>query len=119
MDESVGRVVNALKVTGMLQNSVVVFFSDNGSPSNDSPYPNFGSNYPFRGVTNLKKTLFPFPVSIWNLIHFSGQGFEFRGRGTGASPGFLSSDQEALKSFGRARARDRLAADSGQIGRWW
>ena len=49
LDESVGRVVEALDVHGMLQNSIIVFTTDNGGPAagfND----NAASNWPFRGV---------------------------------------------------------------------
>lgn len=55
VDESVGRVFSALDQKGMLQNSVVVFMSDNGAPSTVGPDRNWGSNYPLRGV---KSTLF-------------------------------------------------------------
>uniref|UniRef100_A0ABD2XNR8 Sulfatase N-terminal domain-containing protein n=2 Tax=Trichogramma kaykai TaxID=54128 RepID=A0ABD2XNR8_9HYME len=51
MDESVGEVVRALGESGMLDNSVIVFLSDNGAPTVNI-YPNSGSNYPFRGVKN-------------------------------------------------------------------
>jgi arylsulfatase A-like enzyme len=51
LDESVGRVVKALQTSGMLENSIIVFVSDNGAPSSDAgPYQNWGSNYPLRGV---------------------------------------------------------------------
>jgi arylsulfatase A-like enzyme len=51
LDESVGRVVKALQISGMLENSMIVFVSDNGAPSVDAVgYQNWGSNYPLRGV---------------------------------------------------------------------
>lgn len=51
LDESVGRVVRALEAKGMLENSIIVFMSDNGAPSVDVVgYQNWGSNYPLRGV---------------------------------------------------------------------
>ncbi|XP_066993734.2 arylsulfatase B [Anabrus simplex] len=53
LDESVGRVVRALQKRGMLQDSIIVFLADNGAPT-VGIYPNWGSNYPFRGV---KETL--------------------------------------------------------------
>nr|XP_018918144.1 PREDICTED: arylsulfatase B-like [Bemisia tabaci] len=57
LDESVGRVVAALGRKRMLENSIIVFMSDNGAPSPDirgegADYVNWGSNYPFRGVKN-------------------------------------------------------------------
>lgn len=61
LDESVGRVVQALTEKKMLQNTIIVFMSDNGSPSFDSSgrsfsgtpgvIPNWGSNFPYRGVS--------------------------------------------------------------------
>lgn len=61
LDESVGRVVQALKERNMLQNTIIVFMSDNGSPSFDGSgrdfgpgvgvTANWGSNFPFRGVS--------------------------------------------------------------------
>lgn len=53
MDESVGRVVKALAEAKMLENSVIIFFSDNGAASSgDAPFANYGSNLPLRGVMN-------------------------------------------------------------------
>ncbi|CAD1471204.1 unnamed protein product, partial [Heterotrigona itama] len=54
MDESVGKVVQALKAANMLDNSIIVFMSDNGAQS-VGLLENHGSNYPLRG---LKFTLF-------------------------------------------------------------
>lgn len=53
LDESVGRVVAALEEANMLQNSIIVFAADNGAPTIGT-YPNWGSNYPLRGI---KETL--------------------------------------------------------------
>ncbi|XP_069677746.1 arylsulfatase B-like [Periplaneta americana] len=63
MDESVGSVVEALKAKGMLNNSVVVFISDNGAPS-VGDYRNWGSNFPLRGN---KKTLWEGGVRVVGL----------------------------------------------------
>ncbi|XP_076623890.1 arylsulfatase B [Colletes latitarsis] len=54
LDESVGRIMKALRDTRMLENSIVVFMSDNGAQT-VGLLENFGSNYPLRG---LKFTLF-------------------------------------------------------------
>lgn len=54
MDESVGRVVQALRHANMLENSIIVFMSDNGAQT-VGLLENYGSNYPLRG---LKFTLF-------------------------------------------------------------
>ncbi|KAE9524382.1 hypothetical protein AGLY_015219 [Aphis glycines] len=62
LDESVGRVVEALAEKKILQNTIIVFMSDNGSPSFDSSGRNYGSNvgvtanwgsnFPYRGIKN-------------------------------------------------------------------
>lgn len=52
LDDSVGTVVAALQRRGMLENTIIVFTSDNGAPTGTQDYPNWGSNYPFRGVKN-------------------------------------------------------------------
>ncbi|CAB0000909.1 unnamed protein product [Nesidiocoris tenuis] len=51
LDDSVGEVVAALRKRGMLDNSVIVFMSDNGAPTHGI-HSNRGSNYPFRGIKN-------------------------------------------------------------------
>jgi arylsulfatase A-like enzyme len=49
LDESVGQIVRTLMETEMLNNSIIIFISDNGAPS-VGDYQNWGSNYPLRGV---------------------------------------------------------------------
>ena len=49
LDESVGRTVRALKNANMLKDSIILFISDNGAPS-EGMTQNDGSNYPLRGV---------------------------------------------------------------------
>lgn len=49
LDQSVGEVVEALKNRRMLENSIVLFMSDNGAPT-DGIWQNYGSNYPLRGI---------------------------------------------------------------------
>jgi arylsulfatase A-like enzyme len=49
LDESVGQIIHALTDTGMLNNSIIIFISDNGAPT-VGIYENWGSNYPLRGV---------------------------------------------------------------------
>lgn len=49
LDESVGRVTTALLEAGMLNNSVIVFTTDNGGPAASFDF-NAASNWPLRGV---------------------------------------------------------------------
>ena len=51
LDESVGDVVGALRDRAMLDNTIILFLADNGAPTRDSVFPNWGSNFPLRGVS--------------------------------------------------------------------
>lgn len=48
LDSSIGQVVKKLNDKGMLENSVVVFLSDNGAQT-EGMFENYGSNYPLKG----------------------------------------------------------------------
>ncbi|XP_018322397.1 arylsulfatase B-like [Agrilus planipennis] len=54
LDRSVGEVVNALEYNGILENTIILLFMDNGAEVRGY-YPNGGSNWPLRGQ---KYTLF-------------------------------------------------------------
>ncbi|XP_014470860.1 PREDICTED: arylsulfatase B-like [Dinoponera quadriceps] len=51
LDDSVGEVMKALKNRNMLNNSIILFMSDNGAPTYGF-LNNYGSNYPLRGIKN-------------------------------------------------------------------
>lgn len=51
LDESVGEVMAALSDSGMIDNSIVLFYSDNGG-STFGIHSNRGSNWPLKGVKN-------------------------------------------------------------------
>lgn len=51
MDESVGLIVDQLRKSHMLENSIIIFSSDNGGPAQGFNL-NFASNYPLKGVKN-------------------------------------------------------------------
>ncbi|XP_021919140.1 arylsulfatase B-like isoform X2 [Zootermopsis nevadensis] len=70
LDESVGRIVGALWTKGMLENSIIVFTSDNGAPSVDVVgYQNWGSNYPLRGLkTTQWEGGIRTPAVVWSPV---------------------------------------------------
>ena len=49
-DDAVGAVVNTLKARGMYDNTVIVFTTDNGGPSNGFD-ANAANNFPLRYLT--------------------------------------------------------------------
>ncbi|KAG5882847.1 hypothetical protein JTB14_022358 [Gonioctena quinquepunctata] len=49
LDQSVGNVIAALREKRMLENSIILFMSDNGAQP-EGIHANHGSNYPFRGA---------------------------------------------------------------------
>lgn len=50
LDESVGKVVASLQKRGLLENSIIIFSTDNGGPAAGFNN-NAASNYPLRGVS--------------------------------------------------------------------
>jgi arylsulfatase B len=52
LDDSVGQVVKALKAQNMLQDSVIMFSTDNGGPAAGFDV-NYASNWPLKGVSSV------------------------------------------------------------------
>ncbi|KAL1455069.1 hypothetical protein WDU94_009189 [Cyamophila willieti] len=78
LDDSVGRVIDSLDQVNMLENSLVVFISDNGGPTKDALYfhGNTGSNWPLRGA---KYSIYEGGIRnvavVWSPLLTKGQVF--------------------------------------------
>ncbi|KAB0791134.1 hypothetical protein PPYR_02934 [Photinus pyralis] len=67
LDTSVGVVIQALRDKGVLNNTIIVFLSDNGA-QNIGEYDNSGSNWPLRG---MKATVFEGAVRSPAFFYYS------------------------------------------------
>ncbi|XP_047354134.1 arylsulfatase B-like [Vespa velutina] len=65
LDQSVGRVVDALQRAKLLENSIILFTSDNGAQT-EGFLENHGSNYPLRG---MKFTMFEGGIRVPACIY--------------------------------------------------
>lgn len=63
LDDQIGRLVKALDNKGVLGNSVILFYSDNGAPT-VGMHANGGSNYPFKGVSGIEGFLVELLINL-------------------------------------------------------
>lgn len=81
VDQSFGEVVRALSENGMLDDTIIIFASDNGAPTTGE-FSNWGINLPFRGKKNtpwegaVRVPAFmwhsSFTPAVWNgLMHIT------------------------------------------------
>ncbi|KAJ0178804.1 hypothetical protein K1T71_005579 [Dendrolimus kikuchii] len=66
LDKSVGHIVSALAEREMLDNTLIIFLSDNGAPTT-GPTKNYGSNLPFRGSKGTPwEGAVRLPATLWH-----------------------------------------------------
>ena len=67
LDEGVGNITRALQKRGMMDNTVIIFSTDNGGPTKDTPGGNYAgaNNFPFR---ECKHTLWEGGVKATGLV---------------------------------------------------
>lgn len=72
LDDSVGEIFKALYINNMLNNTIFVFMSDNGAPTNGI-HRNHGSNWPLKGVSVIyfiKRIQFSMNIIIVFKVYF-------------------------------------------------
>lgn len=68
LDDGIGRIIQALQSTNQIENTLIVFTSDNGGPTNNAQ-PTFADNFPFRGGKN---TLFEGGTKVLAIVKGAG-----------------------------------------------
>ena len=86
MDEGIGNVTNALKAAGMMEETLIIFSTDNGGPA-DGFNGNMACNWPLRG---MKRTLWEGGVRGVGMI--SGAGLTKKGKGVVLDGFFHAAD---------------------------
>jgi arylsulfatase B len=76
LDQSVGRLFASLSAKNMLDNTIILFYSDNGAPTLGQ-HGNYGSNHPFKGVRMTNRA---FKFIFLSFILFSAKKSPIRGK---------------------------------------
>lgn len=107
LDEGVGNITAALHEVGMLDDTLIVFTTDNGGPAAGFSN-NMASNWPLRG---MKRTLWQGGVRASGFVHGAGlrkTGYVSQGLMHAADwfPTLLSAAKQAYTAAGTSTAQD-------------
>ena len=123
LDESVGRVTQALQEHDMLQNSIIVFTTDNGGPAAGFNL-NHASNWPLKGVRPTFSSYpfinVPFKCSVARCLRtrrffvfsYLGERYPLGRRSTRNGSFVESTSENSSKSCKSNDEHSRLAANT-------